>query len=163
MNKQWFYSRATFALAASSPIEYRLFGDPLDEWTFEGKVVRMLLSVNLVLGEGYGGTLSSRAGIGLILKPQTDLASVMPVWSPLTGSHADKKWLWRQMYRLPMGSPGSNIQVDLNGEPYHLDWPIYGGKGVNIKDDNALWLVGDWNDGMGRLDINVHYMTLVTD
>lgn len=140
---QWTRDRYNGVVNATTPIrEHLVVQDPQSpDLNANMLLVRSFMVVQL---NGLNLQTASLAAnwfsLGMV---RTDPA--MPVGSlgPLQNEDADRSWVFRQVYRvpwLPTGQFGNGF-IDMNGEPYHLDWQYRNGKGTNVRKDVALKLV----------------------
>lgn len=81
-------------------------------------------------------------------------------YSPQNGTDADAPWLFRQRFRLPWAHD-PNAPISMEGDVYHLDWKIHGGKGTNVNRDTALALCMEWGPGVGLLQFALEATILV--
>jgi len=154
--RQWLMDSGEIQVAVNSTFFIPIVGDPQNNWTFDGRVLRMLLSVNLNGDAEFNAGVGSFAYGGLIHKP----TSMTNNFQLTTNNDADAGWLYRHRWRVPFVRNPSG-PFDLNGEAYHLDWAIHGGNGTNLRRDSTFGLSFGWGPGFGNLIVGWSYWLLV--
>lgn len=141
MEKQWLqtqWQESNFVNGTAKTAS--LVIDPTATLNTNARLLRLIMQVSIAM-DTYDTNSFSFCGLGLISADQTTPATAL---SPCANTDANKRWLFRQFYNLPRtvtsGTYTGDLAAILHNQPYHLDWKIHGGKGVQNEKDEGLYL-----------------------
>lgn len=122
-------------------------------------LVRSFLVVSLRGDNLQVGVGANWFSLGVV---RTDPNVAQTSFGPLTDNTADRSWVYRQMYRLPYTAADvfTNGPIDLQGEPYQLDWQYRGGKGTNVKKDVEIRLLAEGRVFAGAVAFDIQMLHL---
>lgn len=157
VQRQWVSQKVVAPVSTQEPhFEVAILADPgAGTISYPVRLCRVFLTVSIqVFNMQATNAYNNWFYLGLC---RADPALNKQTMKPFDNSTADRSWLYRQCYRLPTPAPASAASglVDLNGEPYQLDWPLRGGKGTALDRDIELRLVGDLEAFSGSATVDI--------
>lgn len=160
---QWTRDLVNFDLSTAGPVQAHLVVADAQSPNLNANLllVRSFLQVNMK-GLNIQTPITGPLNMVTLGAVRTDPNVPALTITPLQSEDADRSWLYRQDYRLPGTDEETfvNGPIDMNGEPYHLDWQYRGGKGTNVRRDVEIRLVAEARLFAGRLIMTVDMLHL---
>ena len=154
---QWRRETAVLTTTVGSPVASQLEVDPTDTLVYPIALVRLIGCVRLTMSNYTATASAGTVAFGLWSGHRSvpDLAKSIHSFAEANSG----AWLFRHFYRLPLASVPTTGMIDLNNEPYRIDWQFPMGR-AQLDKDKVISFTADCQMGGGSATVHFEGMSL---